>query len=84
MNIVDMKKFESKLREAEDRLGVRPENRVPVVYERNSDTAGKLMLSILIAGLLLAIISRNKSLRVSISMDSMVGFFLHCIKTAYL
>ncbi|CAL8096428.1 unnamed protein product [Orchesella dallaii] len=70
MNIVDMSKFESKLREAEERLGVRPEYRVPVVYERNSDTAGKLLASIIVVALLLALITRSKLFKVSINMDS--------------
>jgi len=72
MNIVDMSKFESKLREAEERLGIPPESRVPVVYERNSDTAGKLLASILVVGLLLALITRSKAFKGPISMDSMV------------
>lgn len=73
MNIVDMSKFEAKLREAEERLGIRPENRVPVVYERNSDTAGKLLASIIVVAILLAIITRSKLFKVSINMDSIVS-----------
>jgi hypothetical protein len=72
MNIVDMNKFEQKLREAEERLGIRPESRVPVVYERNSDTAGKLLASIIVGGLILAILTRSKSFRSPISMDAFV------------
>ncbi|ODN04675.1 Paraplegin [Orchesella cincta] len=70
MNIVDMSKFESKLREAEERLGIRPEYRVPVVYERNSDTAGKLLASIIVVALLVALITRSKLFKVSINIDS--------------
>jgi len=73
MNIVDMTKFESKIREAEERLGIRPESRVPVVYERNSDTAGKLLASIIIGGLILAVLSRSSSFRSPISMDAFVS-----------
>lgn len=73
MNIVDMSKFEYKLREAEERLGVRPEYRVPVVYERNSDTAGKLLASIIVVALLVALIVRSKIFKVSISIDSIVS-----------
>jgi len=72
MNIVDMTRFESKLREAEEKLGVRPESRLPVIYERNSDTAGKLLASIIVGGLILAILARSKSFRSPISMDTFV------------
>jgi len=73
MNIVDMSKFEAKLREAEERLGIKPEMRVPVVYERNSDTAGKLLASILVVGILLAVLTRSKTFKNPISMDSFVS-----------
>jgi spastic paraplegia protein 7 len=74
MNIVNMGKFEAKLREAEERLGIPQDSRVPVVYERTSDTAGKLLASILVVGLLLAIITRSKAFKGPISMDSIVRF----------
>ncbi|KAF4519131.1 hypothetical protein B566_EDAN007404 [Ephemera danica] len=69
MNIVDMNKFEEKLRAAEKRLGIRAENGVPVVYERNSDTAGKLLASLIVVALLLSLLSRSKSIRQPMSMD---------------
>lgn len=71
-----MSKFEAKLREAEERLGIGQERRVPVVYERTSDTAGKLLASILIVGLLLAIITRSKTFKSPISMDSFVSNYV--------
>lgn len=73
MNIVDMNKFEAKLRDAEDRLGIRPESRVPVIYERSSDTAGKLLASIIIGSLIFAIMLRNKTFKSPISMDAFVS-----------
>lgn len=76
MNIADMSKFEAKLREAEERLGIPQDRRVPVVYERTSDTAGKLLASILVVGLLLAIMTRSKSFKSPISMDSFVSYYL--------
>jgi len=72
MNIVDTKKFEEKLRAAEQRLGINSENGVPVVYERNSDTAGKLLTSLIVVALLLSLLSRSKSLKTPASMDAFV------------
>ncbi|XP_072386948.1 mitochondrial inner membrane m-AAA protease component paraplegin [Diabrotica undecimpunctata] len=68
MNVVDVNKFEDKLREAERRLGIT--DGVPVIYERNTDTAGKLLISLLIVGLLISFLARSKSIRPPISMDS--------------
>lgn len=70
MNIVDMKKFEEKLREAEARLGVSPGDGVPVIYERGSDAAGKLLASLIVAGILLSLFSRARTMRPPISMDT--------------
>ncbi|XP_071050116.1 mitochondrial inner membrane m-AAA protease component paraplegin [Onthophagus taurus] len=67
MNVVDIQKFEDKLREAERRLGIT--DGVPVVYERGGDSAGKLVLSLFIVGLLLSIIARSRNIRTTISMD---------------
>ena len=74
MNIADIAKFEGKLRAAEERLGIRPDARVPVIYERTSDTAGKLLASIIIGMFLLAFLSKTKSFRSPISMDSFVSW----------
>lgn len=68
MNVVDINKFEDKLREAERRLGI--QDGVPVTYERSSDTAAKLLVSLVIAGILVALLLRSKSIRPPISMDS--------------
>ncbi|KAJ9575627.1 hypothetical protein L9F63_007561, partial [Diploptera punctata] len=70
MNIVDMKRFEEKLREAERNLGIKVDGGVPVMYERSSDTAGKLLASLIVVGLLLSLLSRSKGIRPPISMDS--------------
>ncbi|XP_017772930.1 PREDICTED: paraplegin [Nicrophorus vespilloides] len=68
MNVGDIHKFEDKLREAERRLGIR--DGVPVVYERGGDTAGKLLISLIIVGLLASILARSRSIRPPLSMDS--------------
>ncbi|XP_059472586.1 paraplegin-like [Neocloeon triangulifer] len=69
MNIVDTNKFEEKLRAAEQRLGINSENGVPVIYERNSDTAGKLLASLIVVALLLSLLSRSKTLKTPTNMD---------------
>lgn len=70
MNIVDIKRFEEKLREAERNLGIKVDNGVPIIYERSSDTAGKLLASLIVVGLLLSLLSRSRSIRPPISMDT--------------
>uniref|UniRef100_A0A1B6DUN7 AAA+ ATPase domain-containing protein n=1 Tax=Clastoptera arizonana TaxID=38151 RepID=A0A1B6DUN7_9HEMI len=69
MNIIDIHKFEEKLREAESRIGVGPGGGIPVIYERGSDTAGKLLVSLIFAGILLSILSRARSMKSPLSMD---------------
>ncbi|KAG5887067.1 hypothetical protein JTB14_002116 [Gonioctena quinquepunctata] len=68
MNVVDVNKFEDKLREAERRLGI--QDGVPIVFERSTDTAGKLIISLLVVALLISILARSKSIRPPISMDT--------------
>lgn len=68
MAIADHEKFESKLRDAEKRLGIR--DGVPVSYNRQSDVVGRLLTTLLIAGLVLAVLSRMKGMKSPISMDS--------------
>lgn len=67
MNVVDIEKFEDKLREAERRFGIT--DGVPVTYERSTDSAGKLLISLLVVGLLLSILARSKSIRPPLGMD---------------
>ncbi|XP_077301487.1 SPG7 matrix AAA peptidase subunit, paraplegin [Arctopsyche grandis] len=67
MNIVDMTRFEDKLREAERYLGVK--EGVPVNYERNNDVVGKLLLTLFLFGLLMSIFSKNKSMKPPINLD---------------
>ncbi|XP_018565849.1 paraplegin [Anoplophora glabripennis] len=68
MNVVDVNKFEDKLREAERRLGI--QDGVPVIYERSTDTAGKLLISLLVVAILISMLARSKSIRPPISMDT--------------
>lgn len=75
MNIVDIDRFEEKLREAETRLGIPPEDIIPIMYERYTDTMGKLMALVIVAGLLLAVISRTRNIKSPINMDSFVSHY---------
>lgn len=77
MNVVDVQRFEEKLREAERRLGVR--EGVPVTYERGGDTAGKLLLSLVIVGILVSLLSRSKNIKPPISMDTFVSFYYYLL-----
>lgn len=67
MNIADVEKFENKLREAERRLGIH--DGVPVTYERGTDSAGKLLISLLFVGLLIWYLAKNKAIRTPLNMD---------------
>ncbi|XP_065172580.1 paraplegin [Atheta coriaria] len=68
MNVVDIHKFEDKLRQAERRLGIR--DGVPITFERGGDTAGKLLISLLLVGIIVSILARSRSIRPPISMDT--------------
>ncbi|XP_037076769.1 paraplegin-like, partial [Pollicipes pollicipes] len=70
MNVPDVHQFEEKLREAETKIGVRPEDRIPVVYERYSDAAGRLLTTIIIVSLLAYALSVSKG-RSPISMNAL-------------
>lgn len=74
MNVVDINKFEDKLREAERRIGII--DGVPVTYERGTDTAGKLLISLLVVGILISLLARSKSIRPPISMDTFVSIYI--------
>lgn len=75
MNIIDTNKFEEKLRAAEERLGIPAGRGVPIVYERNSDTAGRLLTTLIAAAVLISILSRMKGFKSPISMDMFVKNF---------
>ena len=72
MNIIDTNKFEEKLRAAEQRLGISAGQGVPIVYER-TDTAGRLLTTLIAAAIVISIISRMKFKSPS-SMDAFVYY----------
>lgn len=67
---VDVSKFEEKLRKAEEKLGVKPGNGVPIVYERGEDTASKLLSALIIGAILLSLLSRGKGIRAPMLTDA--------------
>lgn len=71
MNIADVEKFENKLREAERRLGIK--DGVPVTYERGSDSAGKLLISLGFVALLVWFLAKNKGIKTPLNMDVFVS-----------
>lgn len=70
---VDVSKFEEKLRKAEEKLGVKPGNGVPIVYERGEDTASKLLSALIIGAILLSLLSRGKGIRAPMLTDAFVS-----------
>lgn len=72
MNIVDVHQFEERLRKAEAELGIRPDQGgIPVVYERSTDTAGRLLASIIVVAIVVSLLSRNMNMKGPLSMDGM-------------
>lgn len=68
MAIVDTEKFEAKLRDVEKRLGVK--DGVPISYNRSTDVVGRLISTLIVAAIALALLSRMKGGKSPISMDS--------------
>lgn len=83
MNIVDINRFEEKMREAERRLGITTDNGIPVIYERSTDTAGKLLASLIVVAILLTVLSRKVKIQIK-GIDSFVSkFFNHLFPLYY-
>ncbi|XP_050436947.1 paraplegin-like [Adelges cooleyi] len=69
MNIADLDRFEQKLRDAENKLGIKPGHGVPVVYDRSLN-APEFILFVVLAGLLaMAYFSRSKGGKSPINLD---------------
>ena len=77
MNIIEANKFEEKLRAAEQKLGIPVGKEVPVVIERDSGTAGKLMTFLIIGAIAASFLSRMKGFRSPMSMSSFVSRIWH-------
>lgn len=59
LNVPDTSAFERKLRDAEQSLGIRPEDAVPVIYERFYGGLGVIPLLLLIAGIIALVASQR-------------------------
>lgn len=62
MNIIGVDEFERKLRGAEKKLNISPENWVPVIYERPDESSWILLFSLLAVSLMILIMSRKVSM----------------------
>lgn len=71
MNIVDLQHFEERLREAESKFGISPDQGAPIVYERSGDTAGRLLASIIVVAIIVSLLSRNMNIKGSLSIEGM-------------
>lgn len=69
MNIVDVEKFEEKLRLAEESLGIRPDQGVPVVYERNQESTWLLLVSLVAVALMILLMFRTGQIKTPQGMD---------------
>ncbi|UXI18836.1 NADH dehydrogenase iron-sulfur protein 6 [Sarcoptes scabiei] len=54
LNVYNTDKFESKLREAERRLGIKPDKSIPVIYERHYESVLTILLILMLASLFLS------------------------------
>ncbi|GAV06972.1 hypothetical protein RvY_16876 [Ramazzottius varieornatus] len=63
MMLQDVGKFESKLREAEAEMGIRPGFEIPVIIERNNDTAWIILLSLVAVSFMVLYMFRNGAIK---------------------
>lgn len=62
MNIVNVPSFEKKLRQAEAELGVKSGQSVQLIYERNHESVGLALLSLLALALLVSFLFKSSSI----------------------
>lgn len=80
LNVVDVNKFEDKLREMENTLGLSGSRGVPVEYSRASDSTSVLITKLLIGALLLAVIFSFSS---TMNMTGKMSSFKHMTKAKF-
>lgn len=68
MAVADVNKFEEKLRQVEQRLGIK--DGVSVQFERSGDVSGRILFTLIATGVIIALLSRMRGIRGPISMDS--------------
>lgn len=81
MAVADANKFEEKLRMVEKRLGIT--DGVPVTYDRQTDTTGRILMLLLFCALLMSIATRMKSMKSPLSMDSFVSNLRYSASMSY-
>ncbi|XP_067140149.1 mitochondrial inner membrane m-AAA protease component paraplegin [Centruroides vittatus] len=69
MNILDVENFEEKLRQAEENLGIKPEQCVPVVYERNQESTWLLLVSLVAVSLMILLMFKSVQIKTPQAMD---------------
>ncbi|KAL9872448.1 paraplegin [Glossina fuscipes] len=68
MAVADAAKFEEKLRDIEKRLGIK--EGVPITYDRQSDSSGRILLLLLFIALLMALSSRMRGMKNPLGFDT--------------
>lgn len=71
MAVADVSKFEEKLRSIERDLRIK--EGVPVIYERSSDFASRLFITLALFAIIISLASRMGGLKTPLSMDSFVS-----------
>jgi len=61
LTIPDVNNFEVKLRNAEKAIGIKNDDGVPVIYERNEDSAWFILLSLIAVGIITLMMSKGKN-----------------------
>lgn len=69
LKIADINKFEEKLREVEKTFGIAPGQGVPVIYERNQESAWLLLVSVVAVALMILMVFRNVQIKTPPTMD---------------
>lgn len=67
MAIANTEKFEEKLRDVEKRLGI--VDGIQVRYNRNADVVGRLISTLIVGAIALALLSRMRGMKMPMSMD---------------
>lgn len=76
MNIINVENFESKLRAAEASLGIKPDQSVQIVYERNQESIWFSLAVLFVVGLVISYIMRSSPMaKGPLNSNLFVSFF---------
>lgn len=87
MNIVNIDSFEKKLREAERRLGIRPEDQVTIVYERRQESTWLLLFSLVAVALTMMVMFRSGQIKLQSPTDMFVSvnnFYIQILLSVFI